>query len=124
MNVITLGFCDDLGEDEDEDEEDAEDKSKEVKQSAGETKAQFENKKLLVEIVDKVKGAIFPANIAIDIYKQFKKREVMARTKYRGSLDLAQHCKLNVQIYSRTREETFPTLKKHSKVAEETTAAN
>ena len=47
----------------------------------------------------------------------------MARTKYRGNLDLAKNCKLNVQIYSRTREETFPTLKKHSLVADDSTNA-
>ena len=40
-------------------------------------------------MTEKVKGAIFPAKVAIEIYKQFKKREVMARTKYRGNLDIA-----------------------------------
>lgn len=76
-----------------------------------------------MELTSKVKGAIFPAKVAIQIYQQFKKREVMARTKYRGNLDIAKNCKLSVQIYSRTREETFPSLKKHSLVAEETISA-
>lgn len=88
-----------------------------------ETKAQFKNKKFLTELTSKVKGAIFPAKVAIKIYQQFKKREVMARTKYRGNLDISKNCKLNVSIYSRTREEVFPTLKKHSLVADESQSA-
>jgi len=59
----------------------------------------------------------------MQIYQQFKKREVSARSKYRGHLDLAEHLKLNVQIFSRTREETFPTLKKQSLVAAESASA-
>lgn len=42
-----------------------------------------------MQLTDKVKGAIFPAKIAIQIYQQFKKREVSARTKYRGHMELA-----------------------------------
>ncbi len=38
-------------------------------------------------------------------------------------MDLAEHLKLNVQIFSRTREETFPTLKKQSMIAGESTNA-
>jgi hypothetical protein len=70
-----------------------------------------------VELTSKVKGAIFPASVAIEIYQQFKKREVSARSKFRGNLDLSKDLKLAVQIFSRTREETFPTLKKQSSVA-------
>jgi len=39
-------------------------------------------------------------------------------------LDLAQDLQLGVQIYPRTREETFPALKKFSKVAEKNNAAD
>jgi hypothetical protein len=39
-------------------------------------------------------------------------------------LDLAQDLKLGVTIFSRTKEETFPSLKKMSMVAEETKYAN
>lgn len=51
----------------------------------------------------------------MEIYQQFKKREVAARTKYKGDMDIAQDLKLGVQIYSRTKEEPFPTFKKYSK---------
>ena len=70
-----------------------------------------------MKLTSKVKGAIFPASVAMQIYQQFKKREVSARSKYRGNMDLAKNLKLAVQIFSRTREETFPTLKKQSLVA-------
>jgi hypothetical protein len=46
----------------------------------------------------------------------------MARTKYRGNLDISQDLNLQVQIYSRTREEVFPSLKKFSKAVEESTS--
>ena len=54
----------------------------------------------------------------MEVCKQFKKREVMSRARFRGNFDVAENLKLDVQIYPRTREETFPTLKKFSKVAE------
>ena len=60
----------------------------------------------------------------MEVCKQFKKREVMARTKFRGDLDLSRDLKLGVQIYARTREETFPTLKKFSKVADKNSSAD
>ena len=62
----------------------------------GETKNQAANKLLLKQITDQTKSAIFPAKIAMDIYSQFKKREVQARRKYLGNLDLAQDLKLGV----------------------------
>ena len=47
----------------------------------------------------------------------------MARVKYRGNLDIAKNLKLNVQIFARTKEETFPSLKKCSLVASESQSA-
>eukprot|EP00347_Sterkiella_histriomuscorum_P017840 403347774 len=82
LNIITLDFCDNLSEDEDGDEEDG---------------------KLIN--TEKVIGAIFPAQVAIEIQQQ-------------GNLDISKNCKLNVLIYSRTREEFLPILMKHSLVAE------
>lgn len=76
-----------------------------------------------MDLTSKVKGAIFPASVAIQIYQQFKKREVSARTKFRGNLDIASDLKLAVQIFSRTKEETFPSLKKQSLIAGESTNA-
>ena len=60
----------------------------------------------------------------MEVCKQFKKREVMARTRYKGEFDLSKDLKLGVQIYPRTREETFPTLKKFSKVAPKNSSAD
>lgn len=64
-------------------------------------------------------AAIFPAQVAMEIYKQFNKREYLARTKFRGNLSITGDLSIGVQIYSRTREETFPSLKKYSKGVEE-----
>jgi len=92
MNVITLDFGNELGEDEDsEDEEEEEQRksSKGQKPEQQETPAQIANKELLVELTSKIKGAVFPASIAMQIYSQFKKREVAARTKFRGTMDIS-----------------------------------
>ena len=48
----------------------------------------------------------------------------MSRARYRGSFDLSTDLKLGVQVYPRTREETFPTLKRFSKVAEKNPEAD
>ena len=41
----------------------------------------------------------------------------MARNKYRGNLDVSKDLKLSVSVFSRSKEETFPTLKKQSLIA-------
>jgi hypothetical protein len=43
----------------------------------------------------------------------------MSRNKYRGCLYISDDLALNVSIYSRTREEAFPSLKKYSKVVDD-----
>ena len=48
----------------------------------------------------------------------------MSRTRFRGTFELAEDLSLGVQIYPRTREETFPSLKKFSKVADKNNAAS
>ena len=94
LNVITLDFCDELAEDDDEEEEQQEEaKPKRIEK---ETNEQHANKEFLIELTSKVKGAIFPASVALEIYKQFKKKEVSARVKYRGNLDMAKDLKLAV----------------------------
>ena len=117
LNVISLDFCDELAEDDEEEEEEDGAGEVKVKRVEKETNEQHQNKEFLMRLTSKVKGAIFPASVALQIYQQFKKREVSARSKYRGNLDLAKDLKLAVQIFSRTREETFPTLKKQSLIA-------
>jgi hypothetical protein len=96
LNVITLDFCDELAEDEEEEEEEDAGTSKGVKRVPKETQAQHHNKEFLVDLTTRVKGAIFPASVAIQIYQQFKKREVSSRAKFRGNLDLSQDLKLAV----------------------------
>ena len=46
----------------------------------------------------------------------------MPRTKYKDELQITEDLSLQVQIYSHTREEVFPSLKKESKVAEPSTS--
>ena len=74
LNVITLDFGNELGQDEDEEDDEPEENgasarnSKKKQQTNVETKEQLENKELLVDITESVKGAVFPANVAMQIY--------------------------------------------------------
>ena len=119
LNVITLDFANEHGEDSEDDDNEEENVEQNKSKYPPESESQLANKDILVNLTERTKGALFPANIAMQIYKQFKKREVMARTKFRGNLDISQDLKLAVQIFSRTREEGFPTLKKYSKVVDD-----
>lgn len=101
LNVITLDFANELGQDESDDEENeiCEDAPKKKPSEAvvvAETETQTENKEDLIDLVSRIKGAIFPASVAMEVCKQFKKREVMSRARYRGTFDLAEDLKLGV----------------------------
>ena len=77
----------------------------------------------MIQVVDNIaNGAIIPAHVSMEIFAQFQKREVMPRTKYKDELQITEDLSLQVQIYSHTREEVFPSLKKESKVAEPSTS--
>lgn len=79
-----------------------------------ETESQLVNQEILESFTSKIKGAIFPAKIAIAIFQQFQKKEVSKRTKYRGALELALGCDLEICVYTKSTEEKMPSLKKHS----------
>lgn len=79
-----------------------------------ESETQLQNQEILEGFTSKIKGAIFPAKLAISIFKQFQKRDVAKRTKYRGALELAKDLDLEVCVYTKTTEEKLPSLKKHS----------
>ena len=114
LNVITLDFANEMAEDSESDEE----VRKPASKVPAETKHQAANKAILKQITDNTKSALFPARIAMEIYQRFKKKEVMTRNKYKGDLAISEDLKLGVQVFCRTREEVFPSLKKFSKVAE------
>lgn len=116
LNCITIDFCNDLDEsDSDQDPADQQMDHQKVKKESGESEAQLKNKAFLTQIQDKTGCAIIPAETAIELYQQFKKKEYLSRTKYRGNLDISADLKLGVQIFTKTREESLPTLKKYSK---------
>jgi ATP-dependent DNA helicase 2 subunit 2 len=83
-------------------------------QNTQETTDQLQNQAILEKFTSQIKGAIFPARVAISIFDQFQKREVSKRTKFRGALELADGMDLEVCVYTKTTEEKMPSLKKHS----------
>lgn len=125
LNVIALDFADDLAEDEDEGPKDSsEDEDGKPDKKGGKVQNLTENQKktreFLDQVVAKVKGMICPASVAMEIYRQLRKKETSARTKYRGAFEIAAGLQLNVQVYARTSEAIFPSLKKASMAAETT----
>ena len=125
LNCITLDFCNDLAEDEDEDDEEGnaspnKDKTKETGESAN----QIKNRELLLQLQEQTGCAIIPAETAIELYQQFKKKEYVTRTKYRGNLQIAADLHVAVQIFTKTREETLPSLKRYSKNVPENDSAD
>ena len=47
--------------------------------------------------------AIIPVATAIELYQQFKKKEIASRSKFRGNLDISPELKLAIQIFAKTR---------------------
>ena len=82
-----------------------------------ETAEQDENEELLKQLTGAVKGAIFPAKVALEIYKQFQKKAVATRNKFRGNLEISGDLRIGVGVYSKTTETRLPALKKFSTVA-------
>lgn len=114
LNCITLDFCNELGEDED-DEENPADKENAAIKDDNETEAQKKNKELLLEMQDETGCAIIPAETAIELYRQFKKKEYLTRSKFKGNLEISADLNIAVQMFAKTREETLPSLKRYSK---------
>ena len=92
LNVITLDFGNELAQEESEEDEETESPNgaAAAKACGNETAVQTRNKKFLLSLTEQIKGAIFPANVAMEVCRQFKKREVLPRAKYRGNFDLSK----------------------------------
>ena len=99
LNAITIGF----GDEEDDSQETANQKA---------------NSQLLKSLVEQVEGRIFPADLAVSIYKQFQRRAIYPVAKYRGWWNISEKAKVAVRVFGKTREEKLPSLKKYSLVAE------
>ena len=49
---------------------------------------------------------------------QFRKRSVHPVAKYKGPFDLGLGNTIDVAVYSKTKQEVFPSMKKHSTAVE------
>eukprot|EP00331_Platyophrya_macrostoma_P017586 CAMPEP_0176474710 /NCGR_PEP_ID=MMETSP0127-20121128/43185_1 /TAXON_ID=938130 /ORGANISM="Platyophrya macrostoma, Strain WH" /LENGTH=729 /DNA_ID=CAMNT_0017870191 /DNA_START=31 /DNA_END=2220 /DNA_ORIENTATION=+ len=107
VNFITIDFCEDDEADADEDQ----------------TPEQNKNQALLHEFVRNCEARIFPSNVALSIYKQFRSRSVYPVAQYKGTFDIGPTLKIQVLGYGKTKEERFPSLKKHSLLAKQSKAA-
>jgi hypothetical protein len=48
------------------------------------------NKELLLKVQEETGCMIIPAESAIELYQQFKAKEYMARSKFRGNLEISK----------------------------------
>lgn len=100
VNFITIDFM----------EEDEPEKEKH-------SKVQHENRVSLEQFCDDAESKLFPSHLAMAIQKQFRSRYVMARAKYKGTLQITPDLRLMVNTYGKTTEEKFPSAKKYSLIA-------
>ena len=68
--------------------------------------------------------AIFPAETALELYHQMKKKEYNATRKFRGDLQISPDLKIEVQTFTKSRQESLPGLKKYSKACPESNRAD
>lgn len=72
LNVITLDFGNELGQedsDEDEENQNGENIKRASRQQRSETAVQTQNKEFLLDLTSQIKGAIFPASVAMEVCK-------------------------------------------------------
>lgn len=50
----------------------------------------------------------------MEIYRQFRKRAVYPVAKFKGAMEFGEHFGIDVAVYTKTRAEAMPSLKKHS----------
>lgn len=92
-----------------------EDNLKKQEKETDETPNQIANKTFINALQDQAGCAVIPGQTAIELYKQFKKKEYLARSKYKGDFEMSTDLKIGVQVYTKTKEESLPSLKKFSR---------
>ena len=133
INIICVGFFEELDKDDEEegendkdkiiedndDEEKEKDKDKEKQKINNESENQKETKDLLKILQANTENVkLFTATTANDIYHQFKKRKINPTTKFRGPFIISPNLSLDVMVYSKTTSQNIPSLKKYSKTVE------
>lgn len=57
---------------------------------------------------------IVPASIAIELYKEFEKKETNRVSIYRGPLEITPGLTIDIATYSHTRKDKITSLKKYN----------
>lgn len=78
------------------------------------TKNQERTRDMLKLLVAGIQGALFPSTQAMAIYKQFRKKAIYPVARYKGPLEFGPNYSIEVCMYSKTKEERLPSLKKFS----------
>ena len=136
INIICVGFFEELDKDDEEEGENDKDKiiedkideenddegkekDKEKQKINNESENQKETKDLLKILQANTENVkLFTATTANDIYHQFKKRKINPTTKFRGPFIISPNLSLDVMVYSKTTSQNIPSLKKYSKAVE------
>ena len=122
VNVICVGFYEELDKDDEEDDDKNKEKNEEKNNTSNinnESDNQKKTKELLQILQDNTENVkLFTATTANDIYHQFKKKKINPVAKFRGPFIISPNLSLDVMVYSKTTPSLIPSLKKYSKVAE------
>ncbi|EGR31916.1 ku70 ku80 beta-barrel domain protein [Ichthyophthirius multifiliis] len=84
------------------------------------TKVQNLNQKLLLAIKREIPSQVqfYPSSIALLIQKQFRSKGYAPRVKYRGTFEISNFLKFDIQMYTKTSEDKLPGLKQYSQTVE------
>lgn len=141
LNIICIGFFEELdfeeGEINEEDEvgseneeinEDDEENASNMKENINNhkdlksklTSNQIETKKILKRLKEKLtdKVKLFSAEQALSIQNQFKRKKINPTVKYKGPLRITPNLSLDVLVYVKSNAITIPSLKKYSLATE------
>ena len=119
VNVICVDFYSELDEDEVEEEDGNIKEKDDINMDSNESENQKKTKKYLKELSESTENVkLFTSTMANYIYHQFKKKKINPTTKFRGPLIITPNLSLDIMVYTKTSNQTIPSLKKYSLVAE------
>lgn len=105
MNIITIDFM-----------EGYDSETNTLDGSSSLNAEQEKNAKLLMQLKSEANNLIqiIPASIAIELYRQFRKKETNPIAMFRGMFEIAPGLKIDVATYKKTREFKPKSLKKYN----------
>lgn len=85
----------------------------------GKSRKKLENELLLYKMAVDVGGRVLPVKDAVETMSLFRSRAVMPTSLFSGYFEISPHLKVKIKSHTKCRTAAFPTMKKISRVAQE-----